>query len=149
MPNFIYLICRLFILPLCTFGKVIYLSNQHNDRYDKKRNTVYLRLHKSNMHLISIRISLILAIQVWLAADVYGQFIATDTLHEQRWNAHFQTTVIGQWHPAFHSQYAGQNSLVPHEGAKASITSTVYLGLRLWKGAEMYFMPLEQSGLSK
>lgn len=77
------------------------------------------------------------------ATIVYGA--GTDTLRQQRWNVHFQTTVIGQWHPDFHAPYTGQNSLQSHETAKLSITSTVFFGLRLWKGAEMYFNP-EVSG---
>ncbi|MCW3126267.1 MAG: high affinity Mn2+ porin [Bacteroidetes bacterium] len=80
-------------------------------------------------------------IQIVLLGSIYSQILATDTLRQQRWNIHFQSTVIGQWHPAFHSPYVGQNSMVPREGAKVSITTTIFAGVRLWKGAEVYFNP--------
>ncbi len=70
-----------------------------------------------------------------------AQIISTDTLRQQRWNIHFQSTVIGQWHPAFHDPYSGVNSIRSHEGAKVSITTTLFAGVRLWKGAEFYFNP--------
>jgi high affinity Mn2+ porin len=58
-----------------------------------------------------------------------------------RFSYHFQLTAVGQWHPDFHSPYAGQNSLLKHEGIQTSLTSTLFLGVRLWKGAELYFDP--------
>ena len=74
---------------------------------------------------------------------VYSQ--SADTLKQQRWNAHFQTTLIGQWHPDFKAAYTGVNSLQTHEIPRLSVTATVFFGLRLWKGAEIYFNP-EVSG---
>jgi high affinity Mn2+ porin len=65
----------------------------------------------------------------------------TDTTHQQRWNIHFQSTVIGQWHPDFKAAYTGDHSLVTSEAPKVSITATVYAGLRLWPGAELYINP--------
>ena len=91
--------------------------------------------------MILRRLAALILVQIALIGSIYSQFIAKDTVREQRWNVHFQATVIGQWHPSFRSPYVGQNSLVPHEGAKASITSTVFFGVRLWKGAELYFNP--------
>ncbi|MBS1617876.1 MAG: carbohydrate porin [Bacteroidetes bacterium] len=80
---------------------------------------------------------------VWvsLCHSAIAQITATDTIRQQRWNIHFQSTVIGQWHPAFADPYSGQNSLRSHEGAKVSITTTLFAGVRLWKGAEFYFNP--------
>ncbi len=95
--------------------------------------------------MIFKRVLTLIILQTALLGSIYSQIVATDTLKEQRWNVHFQATVIGQWHPSFRSPYQGQNSLVPHEGAKVSVTSTVYFGVRLWKGAEAYFNP-EVSG---
>ncbi len=64
----------------------------------------------------------------------------TDTL-KKRVNFHFQLTAINQSHPAFHAPYSGQNSLQPGAEEELSLTSTMFIGTRLWKGASVYFNP--------
>jgi len=59
----------------------------------------------------------------------------------ERWNLYFQATSIGQYHPAFPAAYAGPLSLVGHSEAEVSLTSTVYLGIRLARHTEIYFNP--------
>src|ERR1700694_1641621 len=59
----------------------------------------------------------------------------------QKTNLHFQTTYIYQYKPSFHSPHEGGNSLQGHHDDENSITATLYLGLRLWKGAELYLNP--------
>jgi len=59
----------------------------------------------------------------------------------QRFNVHFQTTYIYQYKPEFHSGYSGPNSLKSKEERENSITATLFLGVRLWKGAEIYVNP--------
>ena len=54
---------------------------------------------------------------------------------------HFQQTVIGQYHPTFNAPYSGKNSMVTKEGWHTSLTSTIFTGVRLWQGAELYFNP--------
>jgi high affinity Mn2+ porin len=54
---------------------------------------------------------------------------------------HFQLTVIQQAHPSFNAKYSGQNSLLPTAENLLSITSTLFLGSRLWRGGEIYFNP--------
>lgn len=84
---------------------------------------------------------------LWCACAGLSQ-AQTDSLpvqKQQRWNVHFQFTSIGQWHPDFKAAYTGDNSLLTHEGPKVSVTATLFFGLRLWKGAELYFNP-ELSG---
>ena len=68
----------------------------------------------------------------------------------QKFNLHFQTTYIYQYKPAFSALYSGSHSLLPNEERQNSSTYTVFLGLRLWKGAELYFNPeiAAGSGLS-
>jgi high affinity Mn2+ porin len=56
-------------------------------------------------------------------------------------SVHAQATVISQEHDAFHAPYAGLRSLPRHEGWKTSMTGTLFLGARLWQGAEGYFDP--------
>lgn len=62
------------------------------------------------------------------------------------WTSHFQLTVISQKHTSFHSLYSGENSLADTiEPTAESMTATLFLGRRLWKGAALYFNP-EVSG---
>ena len=58
-----------------------------------------------------------------------------------KWTLHFQQTVIQQWHNDLSPRYAGPHSLAARENAKLSLTTTVFLGRRLWKGAAVYFNP--------
>jgi len=69
----------------------------------------------------------------------------TDTLKQQRFNLHFQQTVITQMHPGFNAKYTGDNSLSPYHETASSLTTTLFGGARLWKGAEAFFNP-EMSG---
>jgi high affinity Mn2+ porin len=59
----------------------------------------------------------------------------------EHFNIHFQTTYIYQYKPAFTAPYEGPNSLDSNEEKENSLTATLYLGLRLWKGAELYVNP--------
>jgi len=66
----------------------------------------------------------------------------TDSFHTSNWTGHFQATVIGQKHSGFPSPYKGENSLADSvEPAAVSLTSTLFLGRRLWKGAAIYVDP--------
>jgi len=56
----------------------------------------------------------------------------------QKINFHFQATYIYQYKPAFHSPYSGVNSLIGTEEKQNSLTATLYIGARLWKGSELY-----------
>src|ERR1700712_3787877 len=77
--------------------------------------------------------------------------LAQDTLKQQKFNLHFQQTVITQYKPAFSAPYSGLNSLSTKEETQSSITSTFFGAARLWKGAEAYFNPEISggAGLSK
>lgn len=66
---------------------------------------------------------------------------APDSTRRSGWSLHFQQTVITQWHANFAAPYTGEFSLQPREKAKTSLTSTVFIGRRLWKGASVYFNP--------
>lgn len=61
--------------------------------------------------------------------------------HDENWSLHFQQTIIQQWHNDLNPRYAGGNSLQARENAKLSLTTTLFLGRRLWKGAAVYFNP--------
>jgi high affinity Mn2+ porin len=68
-----------------------------------------------------------------------------------RTQLHFQLTTVTQAHPAFDADYSGKNSLSPDSEHETTVTSTLFLGARLWKGAEMYVNPEVSggSGLSR
>ncbi|MDB5131269.1 MAG: high affinity Mn2+ porin [Mucilaginibacter sp.] len=67
------------------------------------------------------------------------------TFKPERYNFHFQQTIITQNKPAFNALYSGKNSLSTKEETESSITTTFFGVTRLWKGAEAYFNP-ELSG---
>ena len=62
-----------------------------------------------------------------------------------RFDLHFQFTSVTQYHPGFSADYSGQNSLIPDPEHATTVTSTLFLGARLWHGAELYVNP-EMSG---
>lgn len=77
-----------------------------------------------------------------IASMVMGQTYAqTDSLIKKRFNLHFQQTIITQTKPGFSADYSGDNSLSTAHETATSLTSTLFGGARLWKGAEAYFNP--------
>lgn len=69
-----------------------------------------------------------------------------DSSQANPWSVHFQLTVITQKHSGFKAAYNGMNSLADTvEPSATSITTTLYLGRKLWKNAAVYFNP-ELSG---
>jgi len=71
--------------------------------------------------------------------NVNGQ--QADTTREEKFSLHAQTTVIDQYKPAFKSHYSGKNSLVSKEENEMSVTSTIFAGAKLWKGASLFINP--------
>jgi high affinity Mn2+ porin len=93
------------------------------------------------------------AVIVFLVGAVGAVALAQDAVSanegpapsESRFDAHFQLTTVTQAHPSFRAAYSGQNSLSPDSEHETTVTSTLYLGARLWSGAEIYVNP-EMSG---
>ncbi len=72
------------------------------------------------------------------AQDVAAPPAAADTAPEdQRFAIHAQSTFTVQATPGFAAPYAGANSLAPHQ-LRETFDATVYLGARLWPGAEVW-----------
>ena len=69
------------------------------------------------------------------AAPLDSSSIDTDN-----WNAHGQTTFVGQYAAPFHAPYHGANSLDPNIG-RETWDVTIYLGRRLWTGAALWINP--------
>lgn len=66
---------------------------------------------------------------------------AQNDAESERWNAYAQATSIGQYHGTFRSPYAGANSLQNYPERDVSLTSTLFLGLRLASNTQFYFNP--------
>src|SRR5665213_3447911 len=70
----------------------------------------------------------------------------SDSDKNDNWTYHFQMTGIMQGHPSFPALYSGKNNLNDSsENNDFSLTSTLFLGRRLWSGAAIFFNP-EVSG---
>ncbi len=82
---------------------------------------------------------------VFIALSVFAFQSFAEDLAEERWNAYGQSTYIGHQKRAFSSRYTNlngsPNSLVPDKERSYTMTATAFLGLRAWKGGEIYFVP--------
>lgn len=93
-------------------------------------------------------IHLILIVILFTNAS-WGQ--KTDSVLHNRITIHTQTTIINQFKPEFNAKYSGGNSLQTNRESQTSITSTLYAGMRLWKGGTIFLNPelAGGSGLSQ
>jgi high affinity Mn2+ porin len=73
-----------------------------------------------------------------------------EDLANDRFSVHGQSTFVNQYAPGFHDPYHGANSFIPKTG-RETWDATLYLGARLWPGAELWINPeIDQGfGLSK
>ncbi len=56
----------------------------------------------------------------------------------ETWAIHVQSTFVDQFHPGFHSAYAGPNSLDPGRRGDETFDATAFGGIRPWQGAEIW-----------
>jgi len=96
---------------------------------------------RKSSNILLTNILLLLAAMGPLYVFAQNSDSASSGAAHSRFNLHFQTTYIYQYQPAFHADYSGANSLKPAEDKENSVTATLYLGARLWKGAELYINP--------
>jgi high affinity Mn2+ porin len=76
--------------------------------------------------------------------NVFSQFVENknDSSASRLFNMHYQLTSVNQSHDAFNAKYSGENSLINQvERNKLSLTTTLFLGRRLWKNASFYYNP--------
>ncbi len=59
--------------------------------------------------------------------------------NKKDWSVHIQSTLVSQYHPPFRANYSGMNSLAHVSETDHTTDATIYLGRRLWHGAEIYF----------
>ena len=76
------------------------------------------------------------------------QLLAASGKHElkrERWNVYGQFTHISSWKAPFSAAYTNLNgsehSLSPNGEYSFTTTATLFLGLALWRGAEVYVVP--------
>ena len=66
-------------------------------------------------------------------------------LKDERWNAYGQFTYISSWKLPFSARYTNANgsnsSLLTNAERSYTASLTLFLGVRLWSGAEAYFVP--------
>jgi high affinity Mn2+ porin len=95
---------------------------------------------------LSLCAGTLLALLASANARAQGQTVDGPQSGDDTWyTLHFQQTTVTQAHPAFRSEYDGDNSLRHVAETETTITSTLFAGLSLWKGAELYLNP-ELSG---
>ena len=63
------------------------------------------------------------------------------SLDSDRINLHGQTTFVEQAYPSFRAPYTGTNSLSGSAQGRETWDTTLYAGLRLWQGAELWINP--------
>ena len=68
-------------------------------------------------------------------------FVQTIFSQDKNWSLHFQQTVIPQHKPKINAPYSGDFSLSDSSETQTSITTTIYIGRRLWKGAAIFYNP--------
>jgi high affinity Mn2+ porin len=59
----------------------------------------------------------------------------------QAWSLHAQATNLQQYHGEFGAAYSGPQSLYSSPDTAKTVAVTLFLGARLWKGAEAYINP--------
>ena len=69
------------------------------------------------------------------------QALAPEPDKAERWSLHMQVTNTQQYHGAFPAAYTGANSLTPTAQTDKTLSATLFLGGRLWKGGEFYINP--------
>lgn len=83
--------------------------------------------------------------------NVVSRLIGNDRLGKKdsiaNWTIHAQITTVYQYHPAFHADYSGVNSLNSNADGALSLTSTIFAGRKLWKGAAIYLNPEISGGM--
>ncbi|RYF77619.1 MAG: hypothetical protein EOO39_03480, partial [Cytophagaceae bacterium] len=80
----------------------------------------------------------------YLRTDLYAQKDNNNNYLDssQAWSLHYQFTTIAQGHTSFRGAgYVGRNTLSPQPDTALSVTTTLFVGRKLWKGAAIYANP--------
>ena len=60
---------------------------------------------------------------------------------EESWGLHVQATNVSQWHPSFTAPYSGPNSLNPAANSNETSDVTLFAGMRVPGGGEIWINP--------
>lgn len=74
---------------------------------------------------------------------VHSEVLApsADSNTDEAWAWHVQATNVAQHNSSFTSPYTGTNSLISNGRTEETTDITLYAGVRLWRGAEVWFNP--------
>lgn len=105
--------------------------------------------YSSTLDFQSLRVGLNRKID-WPGSPSLAPKSALTDPESDRWEIHGQTTYLAQGYPGFRALYTGTNSLTPAPQAQATWSNSLFLNVRLWEGAEVYYNPelLQGFGLS-
>jgi len=67
---------------------------------------------------------------------------------QEDWSLHAQATYVYQSKDAFPARYSGPNSLRPEHERSYTFSTTFYLGVRPWRGGELYVNPEGVQGVA-
>jgi high affinity Mn2+ porin len=81
-----------------------------------------------------------------LGAALSWAMLAQAQTAPQLWAIHGQATSIWMLQPAFQSPYQGPQSLSPAANGRETVDTTLYLGVRPWRGAEIWINPEMDQG---
>ena len=93
------------------------------------------------------KINVMCFVATFFAISAYAQSEGFKTSNQNKfdssgnWSYHFQLTSIYQTHPDFSAKVSGPNSLSPFQEEALSLTTTIFIGRKLWKNAAFYFNP--------
>jgi len=76
--------------------------------------------------------------EVQAADDVVSSAPELALPDQDNWAVHGQITNITQHHAQFNSPYSGQQSLMPDPSTQETTDATLFVGRRLWDGAELW-----------
>jgi high affinity Mn2+ porin len=110
------------------------------------RNAIEIRTWDSGLLRIPLGACALIVLSVCAAAQ--DQPVTTDIKPDatadakpERWNLYYQATSIGQYHGTFRAPYSGAFSLQDYPERDASLTTTLFFGLRLDSNTALYFDP--------
>ena len=64
----------------------------------------------------------------------------------RKWTFHFQQSMVNQWHERTHFAYQGPSSLDSIAETRLSMTTTMFIGRKLWNNGAIYFSPEVTAG---
>lgn len=103
------------------------------------------------MRILCVSLIALFALPVYADDDAiaakFQQLVGNTNPDQEDWSLHAQTTEIIQGYPSFPAAYSGANSLSPSSQWQNTTTATLFLGRRLWEGAEVYFDPEMYQGV--